>query len=55
MHTVEGGQTFILSSEQGGQQVYQDSSGQQYIICDVASELYYVISYVILWFYLNKN
>jgi len=37
LHTVEGGQTFILSTEQGGQQIYQDSSGQQYIICDVAS------------------
>ncbi|KAL5248044.1 hypothetical protein ACHWQZ_G017272 [Mnemiopsis leidyi] len=37
LHTVEGGQTFILSTEQGGQQIYQDSTGQQYIICDVAN------------------
>ena len=39
LHTVEGGQTFILSTEQGGQQIYQDSTAQQYIICDVASKL----------------
>eukprot|EP00116_Pleurobrachia_bachei_P019224 sb/3479486/ len=35
LHTVEGGQTFIINTEHGGQQIYQDSNGQQYIICDV--------------------